>query len=296
MTAAANETSAARKVRPIYWSVRRELWENRGVYLAPLAVAAVVLAGFLYSASGLPDLVAAPADARGAMALHIPYAAGAGAPYVIGLVVAVFYCLGALHGERRDRSLLFWKSLPVSDLQTVAAKAAVAMVLQPLVAIAVGYSVQLIMLAWSTGVLAINGVDPALLWSRLRLPFMWVMLPYGVAINALWTAPVFAWLLLVSAWAKRMTFIWAVAPWLALSLFEVLASHTHHVWSFLDNRLFGGMAEAYTVGGLGKTPVTQLSQLDPLRLLANPGLWTGLLIAAACLAGCVWLRRTRDPI
>jgi hypothetical protein len=56
------------------------------------------------------------------------------------------------------------------------------------------------------------------------------------------------------------------------------------------------MAEAYTIGGLGKAPVTQLSQVDPLRLLTNPGLWTGLVIAAAFLAGCVWLRRTRDPI
>ncbi|MDB5476551.1 MAG: hypothetical protein JWP49_2062 [Phenylobacterium sp.] len=298
MSASTIDTAPTPKVRPFYWSVRRELWENRGVYFAPLGVAAVVLAGFLYSSSNLPRLVAraVAGDQKAILALHIPYAAGAGAAYVISLAVAVFYCLGALHGERRDRSLLFWKSLPVSDLQTVLSKASVAIVIQPLVAVAVALGLQLIMLAWGTAVLAINGVDPALLWAHLKLPFIWVMLPYGVVINALWTAPVFAWLLLVSAWAKRMTFVWAVAPWLALSLFELLAFHTHHVWSFLDERIFGGMAEAYTIGGLGKAPVIQLSQADPLRFLANPGLWTGLVIAAALLAGCAWLRRTRDPI
>jgi ABC-2 type transport system permease protein len=293
-------SASARRVRPFYWSLRRELWENRGVYLAPLAIAAIVLAGFLYSSHTLVHTVLAAtapnAPAKAVAALNIPYAAAAGSAYVISLVVAVFYCLGALHGERRDRSLLFWKSLPVSDLQTVLAKALVAMVIQPLVALVVGFGAQFIMLAWGTAVLAINGADPGLLWSHVKLPFIWAMFPYGVVLNTLWTAPVLAWLLLVSAWAKRMTFVWGVAPWLALSLFEFLAFHTHHVWSFLDARINGGLAEAYTVGGLGKAPVLQLSQIDPLRFLANPGLWVGLVIAAACLAGCVWLRRTRDPI
>ncbi|MDB5444339.1 MAG: hypothetical protein JWP86_231 [Phenylobacterium sp.] len=296
---AAAMPAAPRKVRPFYWSLRRELWENRAVYLAPLAVAAVVLAGFLYGSSALPREVlaaAVPGAPRAALALHIPYAAAAGAPFVIGFLVVVFYCLGALHGERRDRTVLFWKSLPVSDLTTVLSKAAIPLVVQPLAILAIAVATQLLMLAWSAAVLLMNGVDPALLWSHLNLPLIWAMLPYGLVVNALWAAPLYAWLLLVSAWAKRTTFVWAVAPWLGLSLFELLAFHTHHVWSLLNDRLFGGYAEAFSVDGRGQVPIESLSQVDPARFLANPGLWGGLVFAAAGLAACVWLRRTRDPI
>lgn len=299
LSAAAATSAASHKVRPFYWSVRRELWENRAIYLAPLAVAAVVLAGFLYSSSALPrEVLTAVASGapKTALALHIPYAAAAGAPFVIGIVVAVFYCLGALHGERRDRTVLFWKSLPVSDLTTVLSKAAIPLVVQPVAILAIAVATQLVMLAWSTAVLLINGVDPALLWSHLNMPLIWAMLPYGLVVTALWNVPLYGWLLLVSAWARRTTFVWAVAPWLGLTLFELLAFHTHHVLSFLNDRLFGGYAEAFSVDGRGQIPIERLSQVDPARVLADPGLWIGLVIGAACLAACIWLRRTRDPI
>jgi len=115
-------------------------------------------------------------------------------------------------------------------------------------------------------------------------------------VNALWDLPLYGWLLLVSAWAKRMTFVWAVAPWLAAALFEFLAFRTQHVRALIDLRFFGGYALAYTVEGKGKVPISSLSQVDPARFFTHPGLWTGLAFAAACLAACVWLRRRHDPI
>jgi len=290
---------ATHRTRPFYWSVRRELWENRVVYLAPLAVAGVVLAAFLFSSFGLPGAVlkaAAPGAAKAGQALNMPYAATAAAQFMITFVVAIFYSLGALHGERRDRSLLFWKSLPVSDVTTVFSKAAIPLVVQPLIVVALAVATQLVMLVWSTAILLINGVDPALLWKHLNLPLFWVMLPYGLLLNALWDVPFYGWLLLVSAWAKRMTFVWAVAPPLALCLFEFLAFRTKHLIGMLEYRVFGGFAEAYSVGGKGEEPIWGLSQIDPLRFLANPALWSGLAFGAACLAACVWLRRRQDPI
>jgi ABC-2 type transport system permease protein len=291
--------AAPHTTRPFYWSVRRELWENRALYLAPLAVAGVVLAAFLFASHALPREVLRAATTGGAKAsnvLHMPYAAAAGASFVITFIVAVFYCLGALHGERRDRSVLFWKSLPVSDLTTVLSKAAIPLVIQPLILLAVALAAHLVMLTWSTAILLINGVDPALLWGRLHLGLMWTMLPYGLLINVVWDVPLYGWLLLVSAWAKRMTFVWAIAPPLALALFEYLAFHTKHVLGLLDDRLFGGMALAFSVDGKGQAPITSLSQVDPMQVIANPGLWTGLVFGAACLAACVWLRRRSDPI
>jgi ABC-2 type transport system permease protein len=287
-----------RKVRPFYWSVRRELWENRALYLAPLLVVAVVMAGFLFSLFRLPRavLTAAAPGAKGGEALNMPYAAAAGALFVAAFVVAVFYCLSALQGERRDRSLLFWKSLPVSDLTTVLSKAAIPLVVQPLIVLIVAIAAQLVMLALSTLVLLANGISPALLWTHLHLPLIWAMLPYGLVVNVLWDVPLYGYLILVSAWARRMTFVWAVAPPLALSLFEYLAFRTKHVLGLLDDRVFGGYAEAFTIGGKGQAPIRGLSDVDPLRFLANPGLWTGLVFGAACLAICVWLRRRSEPI
>src|SRR5437870_6458459 len=114
-----------------YWSMRRELWENRSIYIAPLMVAIVVLFGFLVSTIGLPErrravLLLDPAKARAA--IEAPYDMAAIMLILTAFIVGVFYCLDALHGERRDRSILFWKSLPVSDLTTLLSKATIPLV------------------------------------------------------------------------------------------------------------------------------------------------------------------------
>jgi ABC-2 type transport system permease protein len=281
--------------RPFYWSVRRELWEHRSIYWAPLAVAAVVLAGFLLGAVDLPEDLRQAMAGGADFAVTLPYYAAAAGSFAIGFLVLVFYCLGAFHGERRDRSMLFWKSLPVSDTTTVFAKAAIPLAVQPAILFVVIVATQLVLLTLGVAVLLASGDDPTLLWGLLHLPTMWVMLPYGLVVTALWNAPIYGWLLLVSAWAKRATFVWAVAPWLLLALFEFLAFRTRRVWDFLGSRLFDGLGLAYSVGGQGRQPISSLSQVDPMVWLREPGLWGGLAFAAACLAGCVWLRRRHDP-
>lgn len=286
-------------VRPFWWSVRRELWENPAIWMGPLAIEAVVLLAQAFATLHHPGEVtraAAAGSAKAAQSLNMPYAAAAGAVFVISFVVSLFYCAGALHGERRDRSILFWKSLPVSDTTTVLSKAAIPLAVQPLIVLAVAIVTQLLMAGWTTVVLLATGTDPSLYWRFLHLPLMWVMLPYGLVVNALWLAPLFAWFLLVSAWAKRMTFVWAIGPWLAAALFEFLAFRSRHVWQLIASRLFDGYGLAFTVGGQGKAPIQSLSQVDVGAVVASPGLWLGLVFAAACLAACVWLRRRHDPI
>ena len=290
------------------WQVRRELWENRAVYLAPAAVAGIVLLGLMLGSGGLARTVliaaALPAPTHNAIVAHggaiaalaLPYVAVTAAPALAGLVVAVFYCLAALNGERRDRSVLFWKSLPVSDTTAVAAKAFVPLVVQPVATLAVVFAGQLAILLYSTVVLLLNGVDPGLLWVHTNLPMIWVMLPYGLALNALWYVPLYGWLLLVSAFAKRMTFLWAVGAPLALALFELVTFRTRYVWSLLNDRVMRGYAEAFSVGGLGKVPISSLSQVDPGRFFALPGLWVGFAVGAAFFVATVWLRRRGDPV
>src|SRR6266513_6275590 len=155
--------------QPMYWSVRRELWENRSIYVAPLIVAAVVLFGFLVSTVGMPQrrhavLLLDPAHQRAA--IGAPYDVAAIMLIFTAFIVGVFYCLDALHGERRDRSILFWKSLPVSDLTTVLSKASIPLVVLPLLTFAIIVATQFVMLVWSSVLLITHGMNPGSTWTN----------------------------------------------------------------------------------------------------------------------------------
>ena len=165
----------------------------------------------------------------------------------------------------------------------------------PLILFAVVVATQLVMLALSTVVLLAGGVDPATTWPRLPLFEMPLVLLYGVAVLALWYAPVWGWLLMVSGWARRAPFLWAVLPPLALCVVEKIAFNTGHFASLLTDRL-GGFGVAFTIRRHGKVPLDPVPGLDPVGFLSAPGLWVGLVVAAAFLAAAVWLRHRREPV
>jgi ABC-2 type transport system permease protein len=281
----------------MYWSLRRELWESRSIYIAPLAVAGLILFGFLISTIHLPSKMRT-ALALDPMQQHElltqPYSFAALLIMATTFVVAVFYCLDALHGERRDRSILFWKSLPVSDLTTVLSKASIPLVVLPLLTFAITVVTQWIMLLMSSAVLLGSGLSVATLWTQLSFSQMSLMLLYHlVTVHALWYAPIFGWLLLVSAWARRAVFLWAGLPVLAVALVEKIAFNTSHFAAILGNRMGGG-AEAVTAPG--SVPMDPMTHLTPGHFLSSPGLWIGLALTAAFLAAAVRLRRYQGPI
>ena len=288
--------------RRFYWSIRRELWEHPALYVAPLVIAAVTLVGAFISTLWLPRALRATGGGD-LMAIYSFIALGV---MLTALIVALFYASAALHAERRDHSLLFWKSLPVSDRTAVLAKFAIPMVFTPVTTFAIVVAAQLAMLAWSTLVVMMNGLSPALLWGRADLTTMWVVLPYGLIVNALWQAPLYAWLLLVSAWARRVPFLWAVAPFVLLGVLEATVGamaraagagpRTSPIADFVGNRLLGGFAEAFSVDGKASAAIDRIGQLDPLRTFTSPDLWGGLIAAALLLAAAVWLRRRREPL
>jgi ABC-2 type transport system permease protein len=284
--------------RPLYWSVRRELWENRSIYVAPLVAAAVLLFGFSIRTIGLPHrmrmLSLDPAKEHAVIVM--PYSIIASLIIITAYLVGAYYCLEALHGERRDRSILFWKSLPVSDLTTVLSKASIPLVVLPSIAFAITLATQLVMLLLSSFVLLVTGAGVTTLWTRLPLVQMTIVMIYGLTVHALWHAPIYAWLLLVSAWARRATLLWAVLPLLAIGVLERIVFRSSHFGSFVKYRLVGAMKVAFALDGPKDSDIIRLSQLDPLRFLSTPGLWIGLVVAAACLAAAVRLRRYREPI
>jgi len=283
--------------RPFLWSVRRELCEHRSVYIAPLASAGVILLAFFLALGLLPRHVRAAmaldaAHYRAALAPPFDFAAG----LIMGaaLLVSIFYSLDALYGERRDRSILFWKSLPVSDLTAVLAKASIPLLVLPVFAFVIAFATETIMLLLSSAVLLGNGLSVAMFWERLQLyQTMFMLLYHLVTVHMLWYAPLYAWLLLISAWARRAPFLWAALPPLAIYIFEKIAFHTSYFANFLGERVGGGGEAVDNMKG--NFPIHPGMHLTPGIFLATPGLWLGLLFAAACLVGAARLRRYRQP-
>jgi ABC-2 type transport system permease protein len=286
----------------LFWSVRRELWENRSLYIAPLVAAGLAMLGFFIGLAHFPHNLRMPSmDPRQQfIMLVMPYGHTAWLLLLTAFLVGVFYSLDALYGERRDRSILFWKSLPVSDLTTVLSKAAIPLIVLPVIVVVITAVTQLVMLLLNTAVLLLSGLNPIALWRQLPLFQMNLVLLYGVVVLALGQAPLYAWLLMVSGWARRTVFLWAVLPLLAISVAEKLVFNTTHFLAMLGNRLIGGSADAFSFITPSGAPVDPhfipLSQITPGRFLSNPDLWIGLAFAALFIAVAVRLRRYREPI
>jgi ABC-2 type transport system permease protein len=282
---------------PFRWSVRRELWEHREVFLAPLAVAGLVLGAVLLSAHNLPANLALlgklePARQQGIVVM--PFSLSASIVLLVSFAIGAYYCFDALNAERRDRSILFWKSMPVSDAIAVLAKAFVPLAVQPAVGFAVALGTQAVLAAAIAVGLWLVGVDVGRLWAMVPAGPMTAAMLYGVVIHVLWYAPLYALFMLLSGWVRR-PFLWVLVPAIAAQLLEKLAFGTSYSGAFLRHRLLGAMSEGFAPGALHH-PVTTLAQLEPVRFLSSPGLWLGILFAAGCLYAAIRLRCTREPL
>jgi ABC-2 type transport system permease protein len=280
--------------RPFYWSVWRELWENHSIYIAPLIVAAIILCGCLVGSFHMPELrrnamLLDPAHQRAA--IERPYDVVAMMLIFTAFIVGVFYCLDALHGERRDRSVLFWKSLPVSDLTTVLSKATIPLVILPMVIFVIIVATQFVMLLITTVALLKSGLAGTT-WANFNLLRQSFVLLYGLVAIALWHAPIYGWALLVSGWVRRATFLWAVLPWLAIGFFEKVTFGTSHFGSMLKDRVLGFAPKAFAF----QPHAVDSAIVTPARYLSTPSLWLGLLVAALFIAAAVRLRRYRGPL
>lgn len=281
----------------ILWSVRRELWEHRAAYFAPLLIAGISLIAMIFHTRRIvPNVklieMAEPAKQAG-MAL-LPFGISASAVLATSWIVAVYYCIECLHSERRDRSILFWKSMPVSDAETVASKVLVALGVIPVVGLAIAFGLQVALLGMLAAALSMAGVDFAQLWKPLPVGTTLVSMPYGMLVHAIWFAPSFAYLMLISAWAKRAPFLWAAVPIFGGMALERMAFGTSYVTAFVRDRITGGMRHAFA-NDATQQAVTDLSQLTPGVFFSAPAVWIGLVAAAAMWHCAVVVRRHREP-
>ena len=285
-------------MKNLYWSVRRELWENRSIYLAPLAGVCIVLAGFAIGLLTLPGRMRAAAFNPGDVhqIVQAPFVMAAIVLMAIELVVAIFYCLDALYGERRDRSILFWKSMPISDLTAVLSKAVIPVLVLPLLTFAATVITQVVMLLASSAVLMANGVSSSMLWEHMSIADI-TRINFGhiVAFHGIWYAPIYAWLLLASAWATRLPFLWATLPPAAIVVVERVAFNSSYFSRLLQVVALGSSESDATSGGV------HMMTMDMLRVpfgefLLRPGLWIGLASAAFLLMAAVRLRRVQGAM
>ena len=230
---------------------------------------------------------------------------------VLGFVV-FFYCLGSLYDERKDRSVLFWKSLPVSDRDTVLSKAASALLVAPVLAVAASIACMFaFMVLISLFVLLHNGNPVELLWGPgSPLANAGLMLA-AIPVYALWALPTVGWLLLCSAWSRSKPFLWAIMlPVFAgifISWFDVMNAfelNSGWFWRNVVARLLGGVfpgtwIDAANTNGLRfEHPGDMIGHMDALQAMysvfATPQLWVGVVAGIAMIAGAIRLRRWRD--
>ena len=269
--------------RPFLTLVRRELWEHRGLIWAPLAMALTIIVLSLLGAAQditLPGVVVVR-DADEQRDSLSTLMIGLLVPQLLaGLVVVFFYLLDGLFTERRDRSILFWKSLPVSDTKTVLSKLFVALVAMPLWIWALSLLVGLVVF----GVLAakVSNTPAAALgtWHGEDWLVLQATLLGKLAVAALWYLPVAGWLLLVSVLAKRAPFLWATLPFLVLSLAERIALGTNVMGALVAQRLFGFREE--------------VALMSEFPLLASPYLWIGVAVGAALVYAAIRVRQRSD--
>lgn len=321
------------------WLLKRESWEHRGGFLwAP------VVAGAAFLVISLMAIIAGESVRRGVdgesvqmngvelsqltktltpkEAAELGGALDLGAllagswPYIVLAFVVFFYCLGSLYDERKDRSVLFWKSLPLSDGQTVLSKLVSALVVAPVIATLAAIATSFGFLVLLSGYALFHGVNPLeLIWGPASPLTVAMHLAAALPVYALWALPTVGWLLLVSAWARTKPFLWAllvpVFSGILVSWFDVMemfGSSASWFWQHVVGRILLGAVPGMDLvyRGASDPAMQNFNPEGPQDIVAlfsaqnawgaflTADLWIGAVAGAAMVFGAIHFRRSRD--
>jgi ABC-2 type transport system permease protein len=275
------------------WLIRRELWEFRATWLIPAVIGAVMIIATLFGQVDTSAFDSRLATVNlGTMYLLVL----AVLFYAVMSIYSAWYLMDCLYNDRRDRSILFWKSLPVSDTQTVLSKLLMGLAIIPLVFMVASDLTSLIM----AFVLSIRArtVFGAALWhpgTWLQVQVFWL---YVIATTAIWYLPMAGWLMVVSAWAKRAVMLWTLLPPLVLYLIEKWFLNTHIVETVIGRRLWGYPAVAYHGNeqwinenlSESSAAVTVWRFINPVGFFSSPQVWIGLAVGVVLIVCAIQLR------
>jgi len=323
------------------WLVKREFWEHKGGFFwAPIVVGAIMvffLAATVFSGvvmghshgfqidgnnvRTLSNAMSPQEESDFVNGLAASYM-GLSAPlYIVLGVVVFFFSLGALFDDRKDRSVLFWKSLPISDGATVLSKVAIALLVAPLITLALATIVSilsLMVICTGSAMLGLHVIGPVLANPSLYLsPFeVAAMLP----VYALWALPTIGWLMMVSAWARTKPFLWAVGvpvfTGTLLSWFNAMFGFDWNIGWFWQHIVGRGLLSVVPGSWFAHHPISDVGltvihtdsgatihrhaddmgtvMAQSWHVVATPDLWIGVAVGAAMIYAAIRLRRWRD--
>jgi len=286
------------------WLIRREFWENRAIWMIPAALGGLLLLAALFTQVSIPRLTSQQQSEEAAAAFLVVVGAMF---YLVMALYAAWYLLDCLYTDRKDRSILFWKSLPVSDATTVLCKLLVGMIIIPLVYFAAA-NVTALIAAFILSIRARASIGSSLwngdVWWQIQV--LWV---YVIVTTAVWYLPVAGWLMLLSAWAKRAVILWAILPPLLLNIFERLFFGTHVVSQIIGRRLtalpqvsfhfskYMWTNEGGVVDNASGAPVPSVWHLiNPSGFFSSAEVWIGAAIGIALIVVAIQLRMRRSEI
>ncbi|MBS0611638.1 MAG: hypothetical protein JSS24_00515 [Proteobacteria bacterium] len=281
------------------WLFRREVWENRAIWLLPAIVGGLLLIVALFGHIQVDEWPRQLSDQQ-LRVLGPMVAGGIGtAMFLIMSVYTSWYLLDCLYADRKDRSVLFWKSLPVTDTQTVLSKLAMALLVIPLVYFVIA---DITALAVSF-VLSVRGGSPfaQALWHPLDWLQLQVMAVYAILTAALWFLPFSAWLLFVSSWARRSVMLWALLIPVAGCFIESRLLGTSLLRDVLLAHLLGYGKSAFhdeshfthhaMIGNGHLNTPDALSEFVNLGgFLSSGEMWAGVVVGAALVGATIYMR------
>ena len=303
--------------------VKREIWEHKSFWIVPAVIGCLGILFTLYGSGAL--LVAAHqgmininSDITGVGRVEgvRAFIFGSAAFFnTVMLFMVWFYLMDTLYADRKDRSVLFWKSLPFSDTSTVLSKLFTGMVTAPALMLAAVIVTEIITGILFIIALSLVGVNILpLVFQPGTIILAWITLAFALIVQSLWLVPFFGWFLLCSAWAKKLVLAWTVLIPLGAMLVERLFIGTH----YLSNAIFGHlgklfrmvMSGRYSVNGVsigpgigfGEKPDVFAGHSGLMTLgslvheFAQPEMWIGIAIGAIFVFGAIWLRRNRSEI
>jgi len=306
-------------VKTLWALMRRELWESPvafkwtpigiGIFLIFLSILSFIIytqfdASLASLYDGLRLLADRSAENRG-LAVKAGLFSVAALFFQLMLLIILFYLSGSLYDDRKDRSILFWKSLPVSDSLTVASKLLTACLLVPAMFLLAIMATQLVLLLFASILSLMAGLNPfSLFILPAGLPRLWSVMAAGLLVQALWLLPIYAWIAFCSSWAPRLPILIAFGipagialiqhSWSLATSFTLPA--TNIGWIILQ-RLGSGALPSNVNIEIGSTSNmnfdenTFMSFAHLVDVLLDPAMWIGLLIAAFFITGAIWFRR-----
>ncbi len=295
--------------------MKREFWEHRSIWVTPVAIASVVTLGTLTALAFAGEFakeldvaifgaqnIAGDTERR---AVLTGLFLGSSWLFLFGLgVLTIFYTLDSLYAERKDKSILFWRSLPVTDAETVISKLLTAVVLIPAVATAGIIATHLVNLIVTSVWVSMKGGDAGMLiWGSVPLFDNWMAILIAIYGMAIWMSPFLGWFLFVSAYTKRAPLLMAFLPLILIPMIEGIFSRTAHfaeaVWGrgakiplFADLDFDRFFDEGHP--RVSEEMVSLLNHIDLVKFFTSVDTWLGIIVCGLLTTAAIYVRRYRD--